>query len=202
MKNTRGKREAILEAAFEVVTVKGYFETTVDDICRKAGVAKGTVYLYFKDKADVYLGLVDWLLCRALDIIAEVDARPLSPREKLAEVFNAWSENVFSRPGVLSMLSMDSSSIPSQALGRFRQTIVPRIRQMTDAVVGIVRPGIASGEFRKVDASLAGLAFLQAFRTGILAAQLNVGPQPGHRTVFDLFLSGLLSRPSRKTKTR
>ena len=85
-----GKREAILEAAFKVIADKGYFETRVEDIARAAGVAKGTVYLHFKDKADIYIGLVDWLFEQAVGAVRDVDTRPLSPREKLEQVLSTY----------------------------------------------------------------------------------------------------------------
>jgi AcrR family transcriptional regulator len=47
------KRRRILEAATELFVRHGYRKTSVDDVAREAGVAKGTVYLYFKTKADL-----------------------------------------------------------------------------------------------------------------------------------------------------
>lgn len=47
------KRTALLETAFELFTVKGFSQTSINDIVKKAGVAKGTFYLYFKDKNDI-----------------------------------------------------------------------------------------------------------------------------------------------------
>ena len=102
------KRLAILKAAFAVVTEKGYFETKVDDVAHRAGVAKGTVYLYFKDKPAIYIGLVDWLLEQALAITAEVTARPISPQRKLEELFTTWASGVMSNPGVMALLSMEN----------------------------------------------------------------------------------------------
>ncbi len=81
------KRLALLQAALAVVTEKGFFATKVDDVARRAGVAKGTVYLYFKDKPAIYIGLVDWLLEQALAVTAEVISKPTSPRRKLDELF-------------------------------------------------------------------------------------------------------------------
>ena len=52
-RNKRLKREALLESAYELFTQKGFAETTISDITQKAGVAKGTYYLYFKDKFDI-----------------------------------------------------------------------------------------------------------------------------------------------------
>lgn len=47
------KRLTLLDAAFELFTVKGFSQTSITDIVEKAGVAKGTFYLYFKDKDDI-----------------------------------------------------------------------------------------------------------------------------------------------------
>lgn len=47
------KRIALLDTAFELFTVKGFSQTSINDIVEKAGVAKGTFYLYFKDKDDI-----------------------------------------------------------------------------------------------------------------------------------------------------
>lgn len=47
------KRIALLNTAFELFTVKGFSQTSINDIVEKAGVAKGTFYLYFKDKNDI-----------------------------------------------------------------------------------------------------------------------------------------------------
>ena len=51
--NKKIKREAILDAAFLLFTTKGLTKTSVADITAAAGVAKGTFYLYFKDKYDL-----------------------------------------------------------------------------------------------------------------------------------------------------
>ncbi|MBC7794093.1 MAG: TetR/AcrR family transcriptional regulator [Clostridia bacterium] len=63
----RGKRrqeekyQRILDAALEVFSEKGFYEAKVNDIARVAGVADGTIYLYFKNKDDLVASLVDTL---------------------------------------------------------------------------------------------------------------------------------------------
>ena len=47
------KKETLFNTAYELFTTKGILGTTVSDIVEKAGVAKGTFYLYFKDKYDI-----------------------------------------------------------------------------------------------------------------------------------------------------
>lgn len=56
--NKKQKKEALFNTAFELFTTKGTNKTTISDIVEKAGVAKGTFYLYFKDKYDIRNKLV------------------------------------------------------------------------------------------------------------------------------------------------
>lgn len=51
--NKRKKEELLYKAAYDLFTTKGINNTAIDDIVKKAGVAKGTFYLYFKDKYDI-----------------------------------------------------------------------------------------------------------------------------------------------------
>lgn len=51
--NKKQKKEALLENALELFLSKGLQDTSIADIAKKAGVAKGTFYLYFKDKIDL-----------------------------------------------------------------------------------------------------------------------------------------------------
>lgn len=56
--NKKKKKAALYNTAFELFTTKGLAKTTISDIVEQAGVAKGTFYLYFKDKYDIHNKLV------------------------------------------------------------------------------------------------------------------------------------------------
>ena len=53
VEETKAKKEALFRTAYELFTTKGINSTAISDIVEKAGVAKGTFYLYFKDKYDI-----------------------------------------------------------------------------------------------------------------------------------------------------
>jgi TetR/AcrR family fatty acid metabolism transcriptional regulator len=53
------KRRRILEAAVRVFAKKGYFASRVSDVARRAGIADGTIYLYFRNKEDILVSLFD-----------------------------------------------------------------------------------------------------------------------------------------------
>jgi TetR/AcrR family fatty acid metabolism transcriptional regulator len=80
------KREAILRAAIKVFAGKGFFNSKVADIAKEAGIADGTVYLYFKSKDEILHSIFD----RAMEeFIAEGKkelAKLDSPQEKLRKI--------------------------------------------------------------------------------------------------------------------
>jgi AcrR family transcriptional regulator len=78
-KSKNDKREAILHAAWGLIRHYGFSKTTIDDIAKQAKVGKGTVYLYFKSKTDIMLGLTDLTnerITRQLEKIASEDKPP------------------------------------------------------------------------------------------------------------------------------
>ncbi len=83
---TGDKREAILRAAITVFAHNGYFNSKVADIAREAGVADGTVYLYFKSKEDILHSIfhrsVDNAIAEARTQLASLS----DPREKLRQI--------------------------------------------------------------------------------------------------------------------
>lgn len=80
------KRAAILRAAISVFARCGYFNSKVADIAREAGVADGTVYLYFKSKEEILHSIFDHSVEEALAAARKRVARLNDPREKLRQI--------------------------------------------------------------------------------------------------------------------
>jgi TetR/AcrR family fatty acid metabolism transcriptional regulator len=66
-KRTPDKRGRILEAAVKVFARKGYFAARVSDIAGQAGVADGTIYLYFRSKEDILVSLFDEIMAEHIE---------------------------------------------------------------------------------------------------------------------------------------
>lgn len=96
----RKKRYALLDSAYELFTTVGYGKTTVLQIARRAGVGKGTFYLYFNDKADIRDELIavksSQLLTHA---VKALQARP--------EIDNFTDQLVFITDYIITALSKD-----------------------------------------------------------------------------------------------
>jgi len=81
-----GKREAILRAAIRVFARNGYFNSKVADIADAAGVADGTVYLYFKSKEEILHSIFDTSMEKAIAEAHQLIKGVADPREKLRRV--------------------------------------------------------------------------------------------------------------------
>jgi AcrR family transcriptional regulator len=103
-KRSDDKRRRILQAAVKVFARKGYFAARVAEIARRAGVADGTIYLYFRGKEDILVSLFDELMAEHVEraraemqavedapsrlrLIAEHHLRALGADRDLAVVF-------------------------------------------------------------------------------------------------------------------
>jgi TetR/AcrR family fatty acid metabolism transcriptional regulator len=80
------KREAIMRAATKVFARSGYFNSKVADVAREAGVADGTVYLYFKSKEEILRSIFERNTSDAVREGREELARIADPREKLRRI--------------------------------------------------------------------------------------------------------------------
>ena len=88
------KRAAILRAAISVFARCGYFNSKVADIAREAGVADGTVYLYFKSKEEILHSIFDRSVEEALGAARKRVARLKDPREKLRQIAHLHLERL------------------------------------------------------------------------------------------------------------
>ncbi len=80
------RKEMILEKAKKLFAAQGYYQTQISDIIREAGVARGTIYQYFKNKEDVFISLLEkyygkWE--KDAYLAGDLDLATISPREYL-----------------------------------------------------------------------------------------------------------------------
>src|ERR1051325_10271946 len=85
------KREAIMRAATKTFARSGYFNSKVADIARAAGVADGTVYLYFKSKEEILRSIFERNTSEAVRAGREELAKIEDPREKLRRIARVFA---------------------------------------------------------------------------------------------------------------
>src|SRR6266852_7801985 len=83
----RGEREAlILQVAEEVLMEKGYYETSIDEIAARVGIAKGTVYLHFPSKEDLVIAILERNAQAVVELVEAMMSAPLLARDKLEAI--------------------------------------------------------------------------------------------------------------------
>src|SRR5215813_14155781 len=88
------KREAILRAATDVFAERGFFNAQVADVARVAGVAAGTVYLYFRSKDDLLVSIFERTMSAVLaEVRAETDGLA-DPAARLARIAHLHLERL------------------------------------------------------------------------------------------------------------
>lgn len=82
------RKELVLRSAKAVFSQKGYHQTSISNIIQRAGIARGTFYLYFENKRDVFDSILDQLLTQLAGIIKRVEIGPGSrpPLEQLRAI--------------------------------------------------------------------------------------------------------------------
>jgi TetR/AcrR family fatty acid metabolism transcriptional regulator len=139
------KRDKILLAALKIFSRKGFYKSKVSEIADEAGVADGTIYLYFKNKDDL-------LICIFEEKIAELIARL---REKLAEVKTPEEKIWVFVENHLKLLEgnrdlAEMIQIELRQSNKFMKEYIPvQFLEYLDILSGIISEGIAAGVFRE-----------------------------------------------------
>jgi len=88
------RKSEILEAAAELFAVRGYHATSVSDIIDTAGIARGTFYLYFQSKKDVFLELIESYFSGFAEVLESNHGRLDAAFAEGTNPVRAWRENV------------------------------------------------------------------------------------------------------------
>ena len=148
----QSKRDAIVEAAPDLFTNGGYETTTSAHIAKKAGVAVGTVYLYFKNKQEILYAVKYDFDAAFARMMAHAGANNLPHRQRLQalikSIFNVCAENT-ERIQLLGL--------PPQAIGEIFEAkrTIKNSSEMIQGVETWIKQGIAEGGFRPVDPYIA-----------------------------------------------
>lgn len=140
------RRQAILDAALTVFAQRGYEAARLDDMAAKAGVAKGTLYLYFNDKEALFEALVRSAVS---PILGQASAAAAMPGMKAADVlklfFALFQKEVLDtdRKLLLRLIISEGPRFPVLAEFYYREVVSQGLKLMRT----VAKNAVASGEF-------------------------------------------------------
>ena len=144
----------LLEAALALFVEKGYAATRVEEVAARAGVSKGTLFLYFPSTEALFKAVVHENASRHLqDAFREVAGYTGSSAELLREVIHRWWTQYGGTPaaGLNKLLMSEAANFPD--LAQYYQDEV--VRPSHELLRLIVQRGVERGEWRPVDLTLA-----------------------------------------------
>ncbi|HUS29150.1 MAG TPA: TetR/AcrR family transcriptional regulator [Kofleriaceae bacterium] len=103
----RDKRERILAAAERIFARHGFFAAKVSDVAKEAGVADGTIYLYFKNKDDLLISLFERRMQQVNEALRAATAKVKSPREQLRAFVKTYLQLVADEPTAAEVLTIE-----------------------------------------------------------------------------------------------
>ena len=187
-------RPKIIRAGLKVFTKKGYFRATVDDIAKEAGIAKGTVYLYFKDKPSLYVSTIDEHFNGAIRFLQDIQKEELSNTDKLRRIAEEWLDYMLKFKSSFPMFTMENINLSRKIATAIKSIIPVRLDDMVQLVASIIDDGIKQKEFRNVDSQIAALHFLNTIRTTFFANMFMHTKTMKKDAVLDVFFNGLIER--------
>ncbi len=143
-RNIPDKREAILRAAIKVFARNGYFNSKVSDIAGEAGIADGTVYLYFKSKDEILHSIFDRAMAEFISEGKKELALIDSPKAKLARIAELHLEKLGADRDLAVVFQVEL-----RGSTKFMQEFsAAGFSEYLDIIRGTIESGQRSGDFR------------------------------------------------------
>jgi AcrR family transcriptional regulator len=195
--------QQLLDAALTLFVEKGFAAARSEEVAHLAGVSKGTLYLYYPSKEELFKAVVRQnigkLIGEAGEIIASFEG---STAGLLVRLFDIWWDRVADSNvgGLHKVVLAEVRNFPELAQFYADEVIVPA----HDLFEGVIRRGIERGEFRPVDtgavahAVMAPMIFLMLHKHSFGACPIqgcDVDPKATLMAHADLMLNGLRARP-------
>jgi AcrR family transcriptional regulator len=191
----------ILAAALETFVEHGYAATKLEDVAKRAGVTKGTLYIYFESKEALFKAVVREsvvpILTTAEELAQDMGA---DPEVLLRQLVSHWWEAMgpSALGGLPKLVMSEAANFPELAQFWYDE-VVRRGRQI---FAHVLRRGMASGQFRNVDVDLAVRMILAPvlmaaiWRHSFLACEKEAFSVEAYlATTVDIFLRGVAATP-------
>lgn len=197
----------LLDAALDLFVEKGYAATKVDEVAARAGVSKGTLFLYFPSKEELFKAVVRENIAGRFNLWNdEFEQFHGSTADMLRYCYSSWWEHIGATrtSGITKLMLSEASNFPEIAQFYQREVIEPG----QQLIRRILQRGIDRGEFRALDLDYgvyvvqAPMIFLMLWKHSLGACvpeAMGLTPETYIASQIDLLLYGLLTRPALST---
>jgi len=138
------RRDAILAAALAQFSARGFSATRLDDVARRAGIAKGTIYLYFRDKESLFQELVRAMISPIVGVVETVPSADLPMRVVAERLIDVFIREIYGtrRKDVIRLIITEGPRFPKLAEFYYREVI----SRVLVALRAVLRRAVERGE--------------------------------------------------------
>ena len=146
-------RRRILEAAKEIFFRDGFMDANLDEIAELAGVAKGTLYRYFDNKAQIYLAVLSRNARRFEKKLQDALDPQATPIEALVRVSRFYFQHYVENPDYFQIFwAIENQAVIGELPSELVEEVVRLWEESLGILAGIIERGIAQGVFAPCDA--------------------------------------------------
>ncbi|AWL05753.1 TetR/AcrR family transcriptional regulator [Massilia oculi] len=188
----------LLASAIELFVERGFASTRLEDVARRAGVSKGTLYLYYANKEDLFKAVVRQTILPMIDdaetSVAEFDGHSA---DLLRHVILSWWVRIGSTKasGISKLILAEADNFPELARFYQEEVMSRRMRMISN----MLERGIRRGEFRAIDVPqtaqvlIAPLLMLSTWKHTIAPCErCDLQPEAFLEAFLEITLHGLL----------
>lgn len=190
-KRSGEKFQVILDAAVKTFAQTGYHRTRVADIAREAGVADGTVYIYFKNKEDILISLFQNLMQRFVEDLSSELSLCHDANDKLARIISYHLTTLANRPEQARVTQIELRQIDKT----INQGISKPLKIYFNLIEEVVAEGKEQGLYKQnVDPKIARKVIFGAIDEVVTCWVMSAKPydlRALSNPVFDLLTGGL-----------
>ncbi len=191
-KKKNDKHQRIIGAATRIFARKGFFQAKVSDIAREAGVADGTIYLYFDNKDDILISLFEEQMKAVLDNMIRKLAKESDPVKKLQQFALTHLRLIEENKSVAEIIQVELRQ-SSRFMKEYKNE---RFAQYLDLIADIIREGQEKGVFQSnVIPGIAKRAFFGALdemsRFWVLSSRKEYDIKTAAQQISNYFLHGI-----------
>lgn len=193
------KKKGLLDAVVGVVAREGIEGLTMDNVALEAGVAKGTLYAYFKSKRDLLRAAIDLSVAPLVEDLHAILTGDLAPDDKIRNMTYRHLSYFDENRSFLQILIYDRTAAQERAR-RYRSC---RYRDLLETTGAVIHAGIKQGLFRPVDPIKTAAMLIESNIAIINQRLLSENPGPvkeDAQLLTDTFLFGIADEGQRRKR--
>lgn len=188
------RREQIFETAFQLFARYGYKKTTVEDIAGALGLTKGALYLYVKNKQDLYEKTVAWALMEWQQKVRDAVIDVTDPVERFRVMAQSAIEHLLGNEELLALLTTETDFYADLVE---KEPFAAIHRDSMMMIENVLIEGVESGAFASMDTAATAGTLFSMYMAFLMQAKTKAQREvliPRFQTMLDIMCAGMVAK--------